>query len=282
MRPLSITSRTRIVCVIGDPIAHSRSPAMHNAAFRHLGLDYAYVAFHVLAPQLKAAVAGFRALRIAGVNVTVPHKETILRLLDSVSPVSRRVGAVNTVVSRSGKLAGENTDVHGFRRALEEIGVELQGGRVVVIGAGGAARAALVALAGSRVAEVSLINRTAARARRLARLFGSRSMRVDAVDMSRVRALDLGGFDLVVNTTSLGLKDDAFLPLPYASAPKHCVFFDLIPKAATDFLVHAARARRRGLDGTSMLLHQGAASFELWTGQPAPIEVMRRALQSAK
>jgi shikimate dehydrogenase len=277
-----ITGRTRVVCVIGDPISHSLSPVMHNAAFQHLGLDFAYVAFHVLPRQLKAAVAGIRSLQMIGLNVTVPHKETILPLLDSVSSVARRAGAVNTVLKRGGKLFGENTDVLGFVHALEEQGFGFRGARVVVIGAGGAARAVLVALADAGAAEVRIANRTFARAHRLARLFSTRSMRVEPAALSNLRRMDLGETDLVINTTSLGLKNERFLALPYESAPKRCVFFDLIPRPATDFLQRAARLRRPTLDGISMLLHQGAASFQIWTGQAAPREVMRRALRSAK
>jgi shikimate dehydrogenase len=277
----AISARTRVVCVIGDPITHSLSPAMHNAAFRHLGLDYAYVAFHVRPPQLKAAVAGFRALHIAGVNVTVPHKEKILPLLDAVSSTSRRTGAVNTVINRDGRLHGENTDAFGFRRALTEFGVELRGARVVVIGAGGAARAVLVALADARAAEVRLFNRTIGRARRLARLAAPGSMELATTPLVELRRADLGDVALVVNTTSLGLKGQRFPSMNYASSSRDTAFFDLIPKAETDFLRAARRARRRVLDGTGMLLHQGAAAFELWTGQPAPITIMRRALRNA-
>lgn len=278
----AISARTRIVCVIGDPIAHSLSPAMHNAAFRHLGLDYAYVAFHVRPPQLKKAVAGFRALQIAGVNVTVPHKEKMLPLLDAVSATARHAGAVNTVINRDGRLQGENTDVFGFRMALADVGVELRGARVVVIGAGGAARAVLVALADAHAAEVRLFNRTLARAQRLARLFATRSMKLATTNLGELPRTDLGEVDLVVNTTSLGLKSEKFPQLDYASAVRDAVFFDLVPKADTDFLRAVRRARRRAVDGTGMLLHQGAAAFELWTGHPAPVDVMRRALRKAK
>jgi shikimate dehydrogenase len=276
----AITGRTRVVCVIGDPIAHSLSPVMHNAAFRHLGLDFTYVAFHVLPAQLKAAVSGMRALQIAGTNVTVPHKEKILGLLDAVSSVARRTGAVNTVANRGGKLLGENTDVPGFVHALEEQNFRFQGARVVVIGAGGAARAVLAGLGAAGAAEVLLLNRTAARARRLARLFATKTMPIETTPFPDLSLLDLGDTNLVVNTTSLGLKDESFCAVPYASTPKDCVFFDLIPRPATDFLRRAAAHRRPTLDGTSMLLHQGTASFEMWTGHAAPKAVMRRALRA--
>jgi shikimate dehydrogenase len=293
--------------VIGDPITHSLSPAMHNAAFRHLGLDFAYVSFHVRPAQLKAAVAGFRALEIAGVNVTVPHKEKILRLLDSVRPTARQVGAVNTIINRNGHLHGENTDVYGFRQALAEIGVGLRGKRVVVIGAGGAARAVLVALAEERAAEVQLFNRTLTRGRRLAQLFagegraartpettrdrirtidqralrklGFRSLAVSAFGLGTLSRADLNNVDVIVNTTSIGLNGEPFPSLDYASAARSTVFFDLIPKSGTAFQAAAQRARRPTLDGTGMLLHQGAAAFELWTGEAAPLDVMRAALK---
>ncbi len=277
----TISGRTRVVSVIGDPIGHSLSPAMHNAAFRHLGLDFVYVPFHVPPAKLKAAVAGFRALEIVGVNVTVPHKETILRLLDSVSPVARRVGAVNTVINRDGHLHGENTDVYGFRQALADARVELRGTRAVVIGAGGAARAVLVALAEGRAAEIRIANRTLARARGLARAFRTRSTTTTVLGLPQLQRADLGDVDLIVNTTPVGLETPQLVGVAYASTPKEAVFFDLISRSQTAFLRAATRARRRTVDGTGMLLHQGAAAFTLWTGQPAPIDVMRRALKAA-
>lgn len=278
-----ISGRTRIAAVIGDPIGHSLSPAMHNAAFAALGIDAAYVAFHVRPSELQAAVRGLRALGVVGFNVTVPHKEKIVRLLDAVGGAARRTGAVNTVIPCDGGLRGENTDVVGFERALDEAGVPLAGARVVLIGAGGAARAALEAFTRGGVARVTIVNRTLARARRLRRDFPAAATTVEVAGLAALEdeAL-LADASLVVNSSSLGLGGEPFAPVAFAATGRGCAFFDMIPKRETPFLAGARRARRRATDGSGMLLHQGAAAFELWTGQPAPVAVMRKALQRAQ
>lgn len=277
-----ISGRTRIAAVIGDPIAHSLSPAMHNAAFAALGIDAAYVAFHVRPAALAQAVRGLRALGVMGFNVTVPHKEKIVRLLDSIGASAERTGAVNTVIARDGALHGENTDVVGFRRALDEAGCVLSGAGVVLIGAGGAARAALAAFAAAGVARVMIVNRTVARARRLRREFSGAGMEIAVAGTEALGAAGLvAQASLIVNSSSLGLGGEPFVPLAYGAAPRDALFFEMIPKRGTPFLVGARQARRRGVDGSAMLLHQGAAAFEYWTGQAAPLEVMRKALHRA-
>ncbi len=278
---MKISGRTQIVGIIGDPVAHSLSPAMHNAAFRVLELDFVYVPFHVRPALLRAAVAGLRALGAAGVNVTVPHKERVMAFLDSVSETGRRAGAVNTVVNRDGQLHGENTDVTGFLRALGEVKFRVRGARVLIIGAGGSARAVLTALAEGHAAAVTIANRTVRRARQLARSFGPTGMHLSATGLqSLTDARLLAAVDLVVNTTSVGLRGEQFFPLAYAATRRNCLFFDLVYGRATAFLTAAGRASRRTVDGTSMLLHQGAAAFTLWTGRRAPLAVMRRALRA--
>ena len=157
---MQISGRTQIVGIIGDPVAHSLSPAMHNAAFRALKLDFAYVAFPVRPAQVRQAIEGIRALGIAGVNVTVPHKERVITWLDSISPTARRAGAVNTIVQRDGRLHGENTDVTGFLHALRDGGFRVRGRRALVIGAGGVARAVVTALAEGKAETVTVANRT--------------------------------------------------------------------------------------------------------------------------
>jgi shikimate dehydrogenase len=277
---MAISAHTRIVGIIGDPVEHSLSPAMHNAAFRRLRMDWAYVAFHVRPADLAAAVAGLRALGVGGVNVTVPHKERVIELLDSVSATARRAGAVNTILNRHGHLHGENTDVAGFVEALHTAKFRLRGKRVLVMGAGGVARAVLTALAHGGVRAVTVANRTGRRATALAETFRTRKMPVRAVGLAGL--LDgelLGAVDLVVNATSVGLRGEGFFPLAYTKSPKQCLFFDLIYGRRTAFLTAAARAGRPTLDGAGMLLHQGAAAFQMWTGCAAPLTVMRAALR---
>lgn len=280
---MHISGRTQIVGIIGDPVAHSLSPAMHNAAFRALQLDYAYVAFHVNPAQVRQALAGVRALGIRGVNVTVPHKVRVMAHLDSISPTARRAGAVNTIVNRQGRLHGDNTDVTGFLRALRDAKCQIRGRSALVVGAGGVARAVLTALVAGHARALIIANRTLARARRLARSFDAAGVPAASASLHALQdpAL-LASVDLVVNATSVGLHGERFFPLAYGATPASCLFVDLIYGRQTDFLVRAGRARRRHLDGTGMLVHQGAAAFQLWTRQPAPVAVMRAALRAAR
>lgn len=265
---------SRTFAILGDPVAHSRSPAIHNAAFAACGVDARYRTLRVDARRLGRAL---RALAEAGGggNVTVPHKESAVRWLDRASDAVRRTGAVNTFWGAADGVCGDNTDVAGFREAAAFHGIELAGCHVLVIGAGGAAAAVLSVLldAGSRV---TLVNRTPARAAALAaRLAGE----------SRVRCADRpprAGFDLIVNATSLGLGALDPHPLGIEQLPPGAVLFDLVYlPGGTSWVRDAARAGFRAYGGGEMLLRQAAAAFTLWTGLPAPLEVMRRALQRA-
>ncbi|GIW46072.1 MAG: shikimate dehydrogenase [Candidatus Binatia bacterium] len=272
-----VRGSTRVVGIIGDPVEHSLSPLMHNAAFAALGLDWVYVPFPVRAGALPAAVRGLAALGVVGANVTVPHKEAVGRYVDELSPLAKRVGAVNTIVCRSGRLYGDNTDVYGVRQALRR--VKLRGATAVVVGAGGAARAVLVALEALGVRRVLLVNRTLERARVLRRKFSSGGFHVEVRDFSAlVEARYLKEVRLVVNTTSLGLHGEPFPAVAFELTPRECVAFDLIYGRWTDFLRRARAADRKTIDGSEMLLHQGAEAFRLWTGRRAPLEVMRSAL----
>jgi len=259
------------VWLIGDPVAHSLSPAMHNAAFATLGLPHRYEVREVKAAELADALGSIRHEDVLGANVTIPHKEAALRLVDDVSDEARRIGAINTIVRRGRRLAADNTDGYGFGRALEEASIKAR--RALVLGAGGAARACVVELLRAGV-DVSVANRTRARAESLAR-----SIRVDH---ARARAVtwptqdDLDATDLVVNATPLGMHNED--PIKGRRLPRAIV--DLIPLATETPLVKRAKAAENVtvVDGLSMLLHQAARSFELWTGVPAPLEAMRSAL----
>jgi len=284
-----VTAATRIVGVIGDPIAHSRSPVMHNAAFRALDLPFAYCAFRVTAAEVHAAVAAVRALGLAGLNVTIPHKQAVIPYLDELSPVARLTGAVNTIVNRDGVLFGDNTDVPGLARALDEAGLGARLKLAVVLGAGGSARAAVAALA-RRARTVVIAARRSAQASALVDELQpglrARLIALPLADLlapaSRGGAAHLAQAGVVVHTTPVGMHDDDVLPLDYAATPASCLFYDLIyTQRQTPFLAAAKRARRGGANGLGMLLHQGAVAFELWTGARAPVDVMRRALRSA-
>jgi shikimate dehydrogenase len=279
MPTVAVTGATRVVGIFGEPVAHSHSPTIHNAAFAALGLDYVYVAFHVRPVALAGAVAAVRALDLRGVNVTVPHKERVIPLLDSLSRVARTAGAVNTIVNRAGHLHGDNTDIVGFLASLGRHRRRVRGGRAVVIGAGGAARAVVTALQLAAVREIRVVNRTLRRAAAIAQRFGGPRTRLAALPLAALReAATLADADCVVNTTSLGWRGERFLPLAYAATPRHCLFYDLVYGRSTAFLRGARAARRPVMDGTEMLVRQGAAAFTLWTGRRPPLDVLRAAL----
>ncbi|OGW90781.1 MAG: shikimate dehydrogenase [Omnitrophica bacterium RIFCSPHIGHO2_02_FULL_63_14] len=264
----SVNSHTQLYGIIGHPVGHSLSPQLHNALFGKLGLNAVYLAFDVDGPRLGFALEAVRTLGIKGLNVTVPHKETVLEFIDEIpEDLDRCVGAVNTIVNRDGRLFGYNTDVPGFLMALrEELGFDPRGKKILVLGAGGAARAAVFALAWAGADAVTIHNRTPARAKGLegylATHFGDTDVR--AVDAGEAAA---GKVDLVVNATSLGLK--AFDPPPFdlGSLKGKPAAYDIVYGRATKFLETAARLGLPHAGGGGMLAAQAAASFALWTGR---------------
>ena len=268
-----ISGETRVTGIIGWPVAHSLSPAMHNAAFRALGLDWVYVAFPVAPDHVTDAIAGLAAAGVAGLNVTIPHKQAVLAGCSGVSESVAAIGAANTLVpDGAGGWRADNTDAPGFLRAVDEAApVAVAGRRVLVIGAGGAARAVAFALR-ERGAQVGVANRTPARARELG----------DPVGFTR-EELEVAAADsvMVVNCTSLGLHGDDIPPeLPLdALGPAHVVVDVVYRPAGTPWLAAAEGRGARVVDGLGMLLHQGAAAFVQWTGIEPPIDVMREALK---
>jgi len=280
-RPASISGSTKIVGIFGDPIGHTRSPAMHNAAFEKLGLDYRYVPFRVAPAQLGAAARSIRALGLVGVNVTVPHKEKIRRHLDSESTLATALGAVNTVVNDNGHLHGENTDLDGFARSLSGRRLRLRGGKVVVIGAGGASRAVLAGLEQLGVGEVVLANRTRARSRRLVRELEGHIPSTRLVGLEELADQQtLADCALVVNATTLGWGRDRFPSLAITATRPRCLFYDMAYALDTAFLRAAKRAKRPTMDGGEMLVLQSARSFSLWTKRAAPVAAMRIAFNN--
>ncbi|UCC26368.1 MAG: shikimate dehydrogenase [Gemmatimonadales bacterium] len=273
-----ISAQTRLFALLGDPVGHSLSPLIQNAAARAVDADGVYVALRCGAED----VAGFmRGLSRAGGggNVTVPHKERAASVLDAPREAVRRTGACNTFWLEGGQVVGDNTDVEGFRQALQHfLGASAaEGQRVLLLGAGGAARAALLALVDDGVNQVCIVNRSGERARSMARRIGG----------ARARVLDGPGewhdqsFDLVVNATSLGLKPDDELPLDLARLGRAGAVMDLVyGQDGTPFVRHAESLGIRATDGKEMLVRQAAASFELWWKEPAPLEVMRGALEA--
>jgi shikimate dehydrogenase len=268
-----------VVWLFGHPIGHSLSPVMQNAAFRQRGLDVTYVARDVEPAHLSDAVAGLRSPRVLGANVTLPHKEKVVRLLDSIDAEAARVGAVNTIVNREGMLCGYNTDIAGFLASLRGVlgrrGVA--GLECLVLGAGGAARAALAALNTEGAARVWVANRTSDRAKALCRDAVSwGDTRCEAVGLESVATI-ADACSVIVNATSLGLPDSVKdLPIDVDTLHSGQVLLDLAYGAGLTPLVQAAKAKGlRAVDGKEMLVQQAALSYRLWTGSEAPLDVMR-------
>lgn len=285
LNPSSITGRTTLIGVIGWPVEHSLSPAIHNAAFAALGLDWAYVPLPVYPDHLGEAVRGLRALGFAGANVTVPHKEAVLTHLDEVSHAAQVIGAVNTIAVRHGVLHGDNTDSAGFIASLRDVGFDPAGTYCAVLGAGGAARAVVHALADAGALQVCVYNRSFSRARELCQDMAKfhSDVRFEPALLSDVSAIG-DDTDLLVNSTSLGMwPHTEASPWPHdLPIPGHLTVCDLVYNPQETLLLSQAQAVGADIvSGLGMLIHQGAAAFELWTGHPAPVVIMREACLEA-
>ncbi|WP_416294791.1 shikimate dehydrogenase [Paenibacillus illinoisensis] len=275
------TSLPVLLGVFGDPIAHSKSPAMHNAALATAGVNGLYMPLHVRPEQLEAAVKGIVALGYRGVNVTIPHKEEVMKYLDVIDDSARLIGAVNTIVNDNGKLTGYNTDGIGYVRSLKEEAVpELAGKKIAVLGAGGAARGVIYALALEKPERISILNRTADRAESLASdLRGHGLGDITGSGMEEAAAV-LASADIVINTTAAGMHphiDD--VPVNPELIREGAAVSDLIYNPLETRLLREARLRGCVVHGgLGMFVYQGAVAFEHWLGIPAPVETMRRAV----
>lgn len=274
-----IPSGKTVVCgIIGDPVEHSMSPSMQNAAFQASGIDCVYVAFRVLSGELDAAAASVKALRLRGLNVTVPHKVDIMQYLDAIDPVAQRIGAVNTIVNDSGHLQGYNTDVAGFVHALTDARVNVAGEKVVVLGAGGGARAVAYSLA-DLGASIVILNRTVDRAESLTKAVAGDTGA--STSYAPLTAESIGdhtcGAVLLVNTTSVGMSPHVDRsPCPAEMMRRDLAVCDIVYNPLRTRLIRDAEARGAGtISGVEMLVGQGARAFELWTGASAPLDVMR-------
>jgi len=281
--PVTRSFLSEIVALFGQPVAENPTQAMHERAFAALGLSWRYVTLEVPPEGLADAVAGMRAMNFAGANCTLPHKVAVMAHLDEITPTARKIGAVNTIIrQRDRTLLGENTDGKGFLRSVRETGFSIPGARAAVLGAGGAARAIAVELAVAGAAEITVVNRSAARGAELCR---------DVADQTGVPARFepwVGewpvppGVQLLVNATSIGLypDTDAVVPVDRCSLRPGLLVCDVIPNPPeTPFLRRARAAGAAALDGLGMLVYQGAIAFREWTGHEAPVPVMRAALE---
>ncbi|MCZ6676587.1 MAG: shikimate dehydrogenase [Candidatus Poribacteria bacterium] len=282
---MQITGQTKIVGIIGDPVKHSRSPQMHNAAFAALGLDYVYVPFHVQSDNLRAAIDGFKALNVVGINVTIPHKQDVIPFLDAISREAELIGAVNTLIFKDGKISGDNTDAPGFLQAMHDAGREApEGGSAVVIGAGGSARAIVVALALAGLGMIVIANRTVSKAVNLAADLSKKtgvSICGIGLDDGRLPGA-VGTSQLIVNTASASMDVSHPLLIRPEWLKSQSIVYDIVyTPPETRLLQAAAEKGCQTIGGLGMLVHQGAIAFEQWTGVDPPVETMRKALQEA-
>jgi len=273
-------NQTVLTGLFGLPVGQSMSPDMHNAAFRQLGLNFAYMAFAVERDQLRTAVEAIRALSVRGVNVTIPHKVAVMEFLDDIDPEALSIGAVNTIVNDNGKLLGYNTDGRGYVRSLvEETQVSLKDKRILIVGAGGAARAVGVSLAREGVKQITVANRSVEKAKELSDHLAHYVSSSMSTPLSECR--DLYEVDIVINTTSVGMYPDMdHTPIPKESLHPNLLISDLIYNPfQTKLLKEGQEIGATTHNGLGMFVHQGALAFELWTGRQAPIDLMRTTVE---
>lgn len=277
---MNISGKTKICGLIGDPVEHTMSPVMHNAAFDKLGLDYTYLPFRVRSEELPQAVSGLKALNAIGFNVTIPHKVAVIPLLDELDPLARKIGAVNTVVNNNGVLKGYNTDASGFLQALLERGVEPAGKNIVLLGAGGAARAIAYILS-ERKARLTILNRreeldwAEAIAANIRKDLGNVIEVFELLPDYLQKALEHA--DILANATSVGMSPDSGKSLvPSRLLRSGLVVVDIVYNPVrTKLLQDAAAAGAVTVEGLDMLVWQGALAFEKWTGEKPPFDLMR-------
>lgn len=257
-----ITSNTKLLGIFGDPVSHSLSPIMHNDWFAKYKLNCLYLAFDVLPKNLKTAVESIKTLNILGVNVTVPHKVEVIKYIDIVDSAAKTIGSVNTIVNKKGKLYGYNTDWQGFITDLKRKKVNLKGKSVLVVGAGGAAKAILYALMKLKVKKIFLTSRTFDKAKLIAKKYKN----VSVVDIKKIPANFLENIDCLVNCSTCGMKKEDKLPFRIKGVNKKIIFYDIIYNKETPFKKFAEKNKIKFFSGEGMLIYQGAVSFDKWTG----------------
>lgn len=266
------------LAVIGHPIGHSLSPQMHNAALKYLKIPLTYKAIDIPIDQLEEFITQLPESGLLGFNLTIPHKIEILPFLDYMTEETRAIGACNTVVIEKGKLIGHNTDGVGYIRSLkDQINFDVKNKKVIMIGAGGAARAIAYALVDGQISNLIILNRSLANAEKLA--LDLQSDKVSVGGLKKFEEEHWTNVDLVINTTSMGMKDVPLSPLPYHWIPPHSLLSDIVYNPLqTPFLKEGLKRNLKIHAGWGMLLFQGALAFEIWTGEKAPIKVMEKAL----
>jgi shikimate dehydrogenase len=281
---MAISGTTKVCAIIGDPVDHSFSPVMHNAAFNELGLNLVYVAFKVTANELKDALLGAKSLGLRGLNVTMPHKHTVIDYLDFVDSTAEKISAVNTILNNRGKLTGYNTDGSGAMIALQENGVDVANKKLILLGAGGAAKA-IAYKAAQDVDELVILNRTENKAKKLANMLSNTfdTKITSGTLSSSILKTELENADILINATSMGMHPDiesSLVPLDLLHS-NLCVMDIIYNPLTTKMLRDAKSVGATTVSGLEMLIYQGAVAFEIWTNCPAPVEVMRDAALNA-
>lgn len=277
---INLDGSTQVYGIFGYPVKHSKSPLFQTAAFRHLGINAVYVPFCVKPENLQQAISSIKVLGIKGVNITIPFKEDAVKYMDEVSEEVKVIGALNTVKNIDGYLVGYNTDCYGFVEGLKQIEPDIQGKTAVIIGAGGASRAVVYGLLKENICKIYIANRTVERAQAIVQDFKKYYRVVDEI----IQPLKLDEItkylekaQIVINTTSVGLNDQDSPIFDYEMLQPHQCVVDIIYKK-TALLKKAEEKGCRFQDGYPMLIYQGAKSFEIWTGQVAPVDIMKKAL----
>ena len=263
--------------VIGDPIDHSLSPNIHNAAFRHLKLDHTYIAYKIPAGELSAGIEALKAIKIAGFNVTIPHKIEMMKFLDEMDTTCKVIGAVNTVLNEDGKLKGYNTDMIGFLDPIKKKNLTIKDSQVLLLGAGGAARAIVTAMVKEKAGKITIVNRTLENANKLAEFAKKIGGNVDTVSIQEANKL-IADYKFIINSTSIGMRNEPS-PISTENISKDSIVYDIVYQPInTDLIKKSKENGATIIYGYEMLLSQAACSFEIWHKMEAPYDVMKKTL----
>ncbi|HJM79759.1 MAG TPA: shikimate dehydrogenase [Nitrosopumilus sp.] len=262
--------------VIGDPINHSLSPIIHSAAFRELNLDSSYIGYRIPKGELESGIEGLKKIKISGFNVTIPHKIEMMKYLDKMDESCSVIGAVNTVVNKEGMLKGYNTDMDGFLEPLKKRNISIQDKKILLIGAGGAARAIVAGISKEKAKELDIVNRTIANANELSKFATRIGLSTNVKKIENVK--NLQDYDVIINSTSLGLKNESS-PISFKQINENTIVYDIVYSPMnTDFIKKAKEKKLEIIYGYEMLLGQATRAFEIWHEMKAPYNAMKKAL----
>ena len=263
--------------VIGDPIDHSLSPNIHSAAFRELNLDSSYIGYRIPKGELESGIEGLKKIKINGFNVTIPHKIEMMKYLDKMDESCSVIGAVNTVVNNEGMLKGYNTDMDGFLEPIKKRDIQIKGKKILLLGAGGAARAIIAGMAKEKVEEVIIANRTPNNAMKLSEFAAKIELKTNTKNLEEVNQ-EIEKFDMIINSTSIGLKNETS-PISFDRVNQKTIVYDIVYSPMnTDFIKKAKDKKLQVIYGYEMLLGQATRAFEIWHGMEAPYNAMKKAL----